>query len=321
MRGSLSGADVLEYGKAMGSSWDASFVLLSAGHLNAGIEFLAGEDFLLYRESWAQRFHNVGVLRPGMIGLGISEQTGTDDARWWGRPLSANRLPIARSGQELDLITSPGETVTGLEMAEGEFRRIFHRLTGLEADPYLIDGRFIAVPADAIARLLDFWNSVLDVTNGDAPTNFGKVDLVAGLVSAMKLPETGSRTRPGKVSQIEGIMSEAARSGFRVTVPDLSVRLGISRRTIEYAFREYLGISPQAYFNLRRLNVCRLDLAKADPECNTVTDIVVRRGFHQLGRFATIYQDHFGELPSETLRKPTGSAPAAIRMRRFPEKR
>jgi hypothetical protein len=47
IRGSIQGADILDYKDAVSASWDASFVQLSAGNLDAGIEFLSGDGFAL----------------------------------------------------------------------------------------------------------------------------------------------------------------------------------------------------------------------------------------------------------------------------------
>ena len=45
--GSPRDADIHKYEEAVETSWDASFVQLSARHLNAGIEYLAGDRFVL----------------------------------------------------------------------------------------------------------------------------------------------------------------------------------------------------------------------------------------------------------------------------------
>jgi transcriptional regulator GlxA family with amidase domain len=36
---------------------------------------------------------------------------------------------------------------------------------------------------------------------------------------------------------------------------------------------------------------------------NSVTDVAIKWGFVHLGRFAQMYRDRYGELPSETLRR------------------
>jgi AraC-like DNA-binding protein len=52
---------------------------------------------------------------------------------------------------------------------------------------------------------------------------------------------------------------------------------------------------------LARLREVRRALTERDAPV-TVTDVAVRFGFYELGRFAAAYRQAFGEVPSETLR-------------------
>lgn len=79
--------------------------------------------------------------------------------------------------------------------------------------------------------------------------------------------------------------------------------LGISRRSLFYAFQHTLGMGPRKYFELQRLHELRRALNTAEAEQVSVTDLATRFGFTQLGRMAGIYKKHFGETPSETLKK------------------
>jgi len=85
------------------------------------------------------------------------------------------------------------------------------------------------------------------------------------------------------------------------TVVDICAALGVSERTLQYSFREYVGMSPTAYLRMRRLNCVRTTLAAEDPRQITVTQVAMRFGFLHLGRFSGDYKRLFGETPSETL--------------------
>jgi AraC family ethanolamine operon transcriptional activator len=89
----------------------------------------------------------------------------------------------------------------------------------------------------------------------------------------------------------------------QVSVSDLAIACGVSERTLRTAFREYFGIGPKAYRNLRVLHLVRRELIKATAVCSTVSDILTQYGVWEHGRFAQSYQKQFGELPSQTLRK------------------
>ena len=66
---------------------------------------------------------------------------------------------------------------------------------------------------------------------------------------------------------------------------------------------KFLGVSPGQYIQMRRLNLVRSDLRRADPTTVTVAQIAQRYKFSELERFAVAYLALFGEPPSETLRR------------------
>jgi AraC family ethanolamine operon transcriptional activator len=89
----------------------------------------------------------------------------------------------------------------------------------------------------------------------------------------------------------------------RLGVEELAYRTGVSRRTLEYAFRDGLGVSPSAYLKAWRLQALNRDLLRADPAEVSVAELVCPRGFVHQGQLAADYRNLFGELPSETLRR------------------
>lgn len=83
----------------------------------------------------------------------------------------------------------------------------------------------------------------------------------------------------------------------------LAKSLDIPRRTIFHAFRTTIGVGPRRYFELKRLHALRLQLRQATGQKNTVTKIADGLGFTETGRLSGIYRRHFGEYPSETLKR------------------
>ena len=93
------------------------------------------------------------------------------------------------------------------------------------------------------------------------------------------------------------------RGGEPVLVTDLAESAGVSERTLRMAFDEHFGTSPARYLRTRRLHAVHRALRAADPGEQSVTDLLVRHGEWQFGRFAMRYRQLFGELPSKTLLK------------------
>jgi AraC-like DNA-binding protein len=84
---------------------------------------------------------------------------------------------------------------------------------------------------------------------------------------------------------------------------ELSARVGTSYWTLRDCCLEYLGMSPKRYLWLRRMNLARRALRRANAEQTTVTEIASDHGFWELGRFSVAYRSLFDESPSRALRR------------------
>ncbi len=91
------------------------------------------------------------------------------------------------------------------------------------------------------------------------------------------------------------------RDGKPVLVGELVAASGVCERTLRTAFKEYFGVGPACYLQLRQLHQIERALRTADPEAVQVSDILLRHGAYNFSRFASRYRRLFGELPSETL--------------------
>jgi len=86
-------------------------------------------------------------------------------------------------------------------------------------------------------------------------------------------------------------------------VRDIHTRPDVNERTFRRYCNRHLGMGPQEYARMCRLDLARRDLASADPAQTLVRDVAQRYGFGRgLKRFAHSYRQRFGEPPSTTLR-------------------
>ena len=97
----------------------------------------------------------------------------------------------------------------------------------------------------------------------------------------------------------------AAQTGRLPSIPELCATIGVPERTLRICCAEFLGASPSRYLLLRRLNLARSALRRADPAHASVAEIARSCQFGEPGRFAVAYRSVFGEMPSATLRCPT----------------
>lgn len=88
-----------------------------------------------------------------------------------------------------------------------------------------------------------------------------------------------------------------------ITVVNLCQRFQISRRTLQYAFQDVMGMSPNAYLRTLRLNGVRRCLRDPNSGVMSVQQAAADWGFWHLSQFARDYQGLFGELPSQRLKR------------------
>jgi AraC-like DNA-binding protein len=133
--------------------------------------------------------------------------------------------------------------------------------------------------------------------------------LLAALADADELePDRGDRARKAN-SLIVKIAEDYALShaGDPVYVSDLCRAAAVSERTLEYAFKEAMGLRPMAYLIRLRLHRVRQALLAANPGSTTVSAEALNWGFWHFGEFSRAYKQCFGELPSATLRRRPGA--------------
>jgi AraC-like DNA-binding protein len=94
-----------------------------------------------------------------------------------------------------------------------------------------------------------------------------------------------------------------AHRGPQLNMPALCSAVGVPERTLRVCCNEFLGMSPTRYLLLRRLNMARSALRRADPATASVAEIARLHQFLEPGRFAVTYRTVFGEMPSSTLRR------------------
>jgi AraC-like DNA-binding protein len=175
----------------------------------------------------------------------------------------------------------------------------------------LRDGLLVTPVPSAIARLRRLNSAALNLAE-DAPAVLAHPDAARGLEQAL-IEATMHCFEEGEAHEDTAAQRQHAsimRRFYRVVeehldeplyVPELCREVGASARTLNGCCQEHLGMGPKRYLLLRRMQMVRRMLRQSVPGDLSVTDIAMRYGFWQLGRFAGEYRTLFGELPSATL--------------------
>ena len=135
-------------------------------------------------------------------------------------------------------------------------------------------------------------------------------DLELALVPWLTAPSPCPwNTAPSPRKSVHSLFREAERVlarhdlGHFATVDEFAKEIRVPPRTLFHAFHELVGTGPYAYLQLVKLHKLReLLLVKSSTE-TTISTLASRLGFRHLGRMSVAYREHFGESPSDTLRR------------------
>lgn len=157
-------------------------------------------------------------------------------------------------------------------------------------------------------RLVDA--AVLDpalFNESEAERSAAQVELLETLFATLDVAEDFEPSRSDRTRQAQSLIVKTAedyalsQTGANIYVTDLCKAAGVSERTLEYAFKEIMGLTPVAYLIQLRLHRVRQALLAAAPGSTTVSAEALRWGFWHFGDFSRDYKNCFGELPSDTL--------------------
>jgi AraC-like DNA-binding protein len=226
-------------------------------------------------------------------------------------------MVAAESGVEAEFIVDAGyESVTVLvQLAVLEAELTARR----REDGFRAPRGVEVLDANAIdARGLFDWGKRLTSTAERKPARFerkatlaaARAELLEHLLAALDGARTAPSTRRDRTREAHGRVVKVAEdyalahAGEHFHVKDLCLAASVSERTLEYAFQQVMRMSPLAYLTRLRLHRVRQALRRATRGSTTVAAEALNWGFWHFGEFSRAYKACFGELPSETLRRP-----------------
>lgn len=279
----------------------------------AHIERFMGENWAIdsYRAGVKARI--LGPLLPGQVAVCLVLRGGV--TRQYGMDVEEGYLLCNPPNVPIDGYIAPG--FAGVSVSIGvEVWEECRRMSGCELEE--MEGfRLIPLPRKTFDELLTLYAVTRECLLGGkeacgncgTPARMGarlaREIATAAWENVKKQREIdGSpRNRFRLARRAEAWMRE--RMGEPISVPEVSLALGVSRRELEYAFHSAFDEPPRAFLESLRMNAVRAALRGVD-EGGSVTEIALAHGFGHLGRFSERYRALFGERPSETVRARRG---------------
>jgi AraC-like DNA-binding protein len=237
-----------------------------------------------------------------------------------GLPIRPGLMLVAEPESEAQFVTNDGyESITFMlapqdirahlaaRQREGEFR-MPHGVEILQAE------------AENVRRLFSWGKRLVDIA-ARQPALFNErktervsahVELLETLLATLGVandfePDRSDRTRQSHSLTVKTAEDYAlSHADDPLYVSDLCRAAAVSERTLEYAFREVMGLTPMTYLIRLRLHRVRQALLAATHGSTTVSAEALNWGFWHFGEFSRAYKECFGELPSDTLRRKPG---------------
>ncbi len=131
-------------------------------------------------------------------------------------------------------------------------------------------------------------------------------DLITALLIAMEESQYDTeRQKTGRTEKIQianaedYLFSNLTNSVSRAELAEVA---GVSIRSLSRAFMRRHGVGPMKFLKQRRLEAVRMELINARSDKTKVSDVALRYGFTELGKFSLLYRSIYDERPSETLK-------------------
>jgi len=288
--------------------WEQVYDQLGAGAFEGETLEVHLGDVQVFRERSGLALRQRGRAPGGTHLFAVNADRGVE-ARFRGRLVDEGAMLVAQDGTEFEFRTPAGYAGLGVTVRSEALGRHEH---GLEQR--LVQRDVLCAGSAQVTRLRQFLAEVLDTLDRDAAALQDEavrrhlaadiLDRVHAVLSTSD-PEPADAPTAMRRARIVARAEEyvLARAYESITVAELCRHAGASRRHLQQAFQDIVGMSPNLYLRAVRLCRVRRELKAGLPGGSTIQDVAARWGFWHLGHFSTDYKRLFAERPSDTLRR------------------
>jgi len=299
-----------EHFSSVVKEWDLDFLQIGKGQLEAYLQQSIGSEYAMGHCRLNRTFDQRGAAPQDKWTFAVFSQK-TPPVIWRKKELPNNSIVLYRPGSEIDCVSKPGFEVTTLSYSEELLNNISRKLSlpgiaGLEkkSDSFVFNAKELSEIRSKLTLLhktLQFGN----LKYNKAVTKYLANDLPEKILTILDSSNPANvssrKNRVKAINKVKEYLAENSNEPLHMST--LCEITKVSERTLQYAFKEYFGVSPKFYLKSLRLYSVRNWLLRSDPATTSVIEIATNWGFWHMGQFAADYRKLFGELPSETLQK------------------
>jgi len=243
------------------------------------------------------------------LGIGLDLPTG---AWHWLQDATSGDVGVFMPGDEHDSLYMPGSLYAVVTMTEERLEEVAAKHEMVLSSRLLGGSGFFGrrLPAPQLTRLRHLFQRV---HSGHASGDDAHKCLLDTLVT-----HVGRRPRASIGIRDPGSYARIVRRARAFIHENLNRLLSVeviahaavtSPRTLHRAFRIVLDETPYSYVLKLRLHRIRREVIADAEAASTLASIANHWGVSELGRFSGWYRDLFGELPSQTRKKPRETPP------------
>ncbi|PWC15874.1 HTH-type transcriptional regulator EutR [Brenneria roseae subsp. americana] len=295
------------------TAWQQLYDQVSPGHFRGELQELLLDGVQLCHEYTNLALRQSCMVWPGSFWFGIpaaQESMGFIGSQ----RLDKCSIAVSPGGKEFELTTPDDFSIMGVVISHDVLYQYIDALNDPEwLTQRLNQGAALMMDPHKKATLCAFIRHALGYGYHSPQLikqkNAGKVlkhNLLTTLISFLENVQPSSdRAQNRNHRKLISFAREYVlnQTSEPVTVLELCRQLHVSRRTLQNTFHSELGIGPNAWLKIIRLNAVRRELTSPYSQHHTVQDAAMQWGFWHLGQFSSDYQKLFNEKPSLTLRR------------------
>lgn len=290
--------------------WEQRYTQLSGGRFEGAVEEVELPPFTVLREKSNRIIHQSGSAPDGLFAIGVVLNL-SGDAYFRGDilrrgciakidPLCEFELRTSEQFEILGAAFTPEILCAHIDDPAIDYRELQRDLSRAKRS---IDSPQTECMQSFLLRLVETAreNSGLLLQSKNVRSVAEEFyELLTGCLNPQyRVPASSvCENRDRLVRRVRAYLDSVRDSAVSIT--DVCREVGVTRRTLQNATQEVLGVSPQNYLKAVRLNGFRRDLRARNPLTESIGDVASRWGFWHLSQLAQDYRRLFGELPSQT---------------------
>lgn len=288
--------------------WKQTYDQLAPGKFRGTLrEFWLGPQMQVFEETTSHALRQSCLVWKGASWFGIPVNEGPC-SRIGAHSIDGSDIAIRPGGQAFELVTPPSFQILGIVIDTQFLLQYIADMEHIDLKPSILESEVLRTCTQVRHRLAHslvglFQSGELHLDNQNARDALRDVllGLVAEICTAGTSPATPSLTLMGHYRLMHRVRDFVLdHKDEPILISQLCRTFGVSRRTLQYAFREVCGVSPGAYLRVLRLNGVRRALRKATPGTMGIQDIAAEWGFWNPSQFSCDYKRLFGERPSDS---------------------